>query len=181
LSKSLRRRALGAGFTLVELLTVVAITGILATVGVVLVRNHLSMAKANRALSGLQALSAAEVAFRAENGRYLDCSGTTARWYPMLIPGKTLYDWRQTHADGPCWQALGLPRDSGTQYGYLLHAGLPGVVAPVLATAAQPVLGTSPEPWFVIQVKGDLDGDGVFLQGFATSWSGEVYLENEGE
>jgi prepilin-type N-terminal cleavage/methylation domain-containing protein len=177
------RRQQRAGFTLVELMTVVAITGILATVGVVLVRGHLNVAKANRALAGLSAIRAAEEAFRAENGTYLDCSRTAGTWYPMTSPGKTVVEWHQptTHPDGKFWASLPVTNTSPTQYGFLVNAGTPNTAYPALLTVAQPTLSPSPDPWYVIQVKGDIDGDGVPMLGLATSFNGEVYLEHEGE
>lgn len=177
------RRRQSAGFTLVELMTVVAITGVLAAIGVMLVRGHVNVAKANRALSGISSLRAAEEAFRAENGTYLDCSGVNANWYPMLEPGKTKYEWHQptTHPDGARWAALAVTNTSPTQYGFLLNAGSPSAAYPTLQTTVKPTLPASPEPWYVIQVKGDIDGDKVPMLGLATSFNGEVYLENEGE
>jgi prepilin-type N-terminal cleavage/methylation domain-containing protein len=177
------RRRQSAGFTLVELMTVVAITGVLAAIGVMLVRGHVNVAKANRALSGISSLRAAEEAFRAENGTYLDCSGVNANWYPMLEPGKAKYEWHQptTHPDGARWAALAVTNTSPTQYGFLLNAGSPSAPYPTLQTAVKPTLPASPEPWYVIQVKGDIDGDKVPMLGLATSFNGEVYLENEGE
>jgi prepilin-type N-terminal cleavage/methylation domain-containing protein len=175
------RRTKNAGFTLVELMTVVAITGILAAIGISLVRGHLNVAKANRALSGIQALRTAEEAFRSQNGQYLDCS-LSGKWYPMLVPGKLKYEWHQAgHADWPQWKNLGLPTDGGTQFGFLVNAGSPATAYPALQTADKPTLPASPDPWYVIQVEGDLDGDSVFMLGVATSATGEVYVEHEGE
>jgi prepilin-type N-terminal cleavage/methylation domain-containing protein len=177
-----QRRPQSAGFTLVELMTVVAITGILAAVGVTLVRSHLNVAKANRALSGITAIRAAEEAFRAENGTYLDCSGPDANWYPMTDPGKVKYEWHQTgHVNGGRWALLPVTNTSPTQYGFLLNAGTPNTAYPTLQTAQKPPLPASPDPWYVIQVKGDIDGDKVPMLGLATSFNGEVYLEHESE
>jgi hypothetical protein len=100
----------------------------------------------------------------------------------MLTPGKTRYDWRQSgHVDWPQWRALGVPRDGGTQYGYLVNAGNPATAYPTLQVSDKPTLPAPTDPWYVIQVKGDINGDGVFMLGAATSLNGEVYLEHEGE
>jgi prepilin-type N-terminal cleavage/methylation domain-containing protein len=177
-----KRRPRSAGFTLVELLTVVTITGILAMIGIALVRGHVNVAKANRALAGIEAIRVAEEAFRAQNGQYLDCSGANANWYPAITPGKVKYDWRQTsHPDYARWMGLGVPGIDATQYGFLVNAGNPSTAYPTLQTAQKPVLGSSPDNWYVIQVKGDIDGNGVFMLGVAESFNGEVYLEHEGE
>ena len=175
-------RSASAGFTLVELMVVVVITGILASIGIGLVRGHLNVAKANRALAGIQAIRTAEEAFRAQNGQYLDCSADNARWYPMTTPSKLTYEWHQfAHPDYARWMGLGVAGIKSTQYGFLVSAGNPSVAYPTLQTASKPVLPTSADHWYVIQVKGDIDGNGTFMLGAATSINGEVYLEHEGE
>jgi prepilin-type N-terminal cleavage/methylation domain-containing protein len=177
------RRVRRRGFTLVELMAVVAITGILAVVGVVLVRGHLRAAKVNDALAGIQAIRSAQEAYRAQNGQYLNCSSPTEpRWYPMDEPGETAYEWRQeSHPDWPRWRELGVTRTRPTQFGFAVNAGNPGTGYPVFQTATDPVLSASPDPWYVIQVKGNLDGDSVPMIGIAASFNPEVYIENSGE
>jgi len=167
-------------------MVVVAITGILATIGVALIRGHLNVAKANRALAGIQAIRTAEEAFRAQNGQYWDCSGANARWYPMpdsTLPGKTLYQWRQSgNSDYANWMALGVPGMTSSQYGFLVNAGNPSTAYPTtFATAFKPAFPVSSDHWYIIQVNGDIDGNGKFMTGLATSFNGEVYLEHEGE
>lgn len=179
-----RARARSAGFTLVELMAVVAITGVLAAVGVMLVRNHLLAAKTNDALAVMQSIRAAQESFRAQNGHYIDCSVTDpAVWYPMATPGKVAYEWRQTgHVDwAGRWQQLAVTRTKPTIFGFLVHAGNPGDPYPIFETATDPVLPAPLDPWYVIQVKGDRDADTVAMLGVATSLNAEVYLERESE
>ena len=68
-----------------------------------------------------------------------------------------------------------------TQYGYLVNAGSLNAAFPTLQTAVKPTFTASPDPWYIIQVKGDVDGDGKPMLGLASSFNGEVYLEHEGE
>jgi type IV pilus assembly protein PilA len=160
----------------------VAITGILAAIAIVLVRGHVQVAKANRAMSGIQGIRAAEESFRAQNGQYLDCSANNARWYPMATPSKLVYEWHQVaHPDYAKWMGLGVAGIPTTQYGFLVSAGNPSIAYPTLQTATKPVLPAATDYWYVIQVKGDLDGNGVFMLGTATSLNGEVYVEHESE
>src|SRR5262245_50905056 len=179
-----RARQGSAGFTLVELMAVVTITGILATLGIVMVKNHVNAAKSSRALVGVQAIRVAEEQYKAQGGQYLGCSSAVSpKWYPVEVPGKTSYDWRQSgHPDWACWQRLGIPRTSSPQFGYLVNAGRPGDAYRPLLTTTDPTLPTpATDLWYVIQVKGDVDGDGTFMQGVAASYSGSTYLENESE
>src|SRR5437870_5398916 len=142
-----RRRLGNAGFTLVELMTVVLITGALAMAGIALIRGHLQVAKAIRAHAGIQAIRNAEEGFRAQTGQYLDCSGNNARWYPMLSPGKVKYDWHQSsHLDYANWSGLGVQGIDVTQYGYLVNAGSLNAAFPTLQTAVKPTFTASPDP-----------------------------------
>jgi len=177
-------RASSAGFTLVELMAVVAITGILAAVGVMLVRTHLLASKTVDALAIMQSIRAAQESFRAQNGRYLNCSVTSpAVWYPMATPAQVAYEWRQTDHDDWTgrWQQLAVTRTKPTIFGFLVNAGNPGDAYPTFETTTDPVLPVSIEPWYVIQVKGDRDGDSVPMLGVTTSLSAEVYLERDSE
>ncbi|MDF3072052.1 MAG: fimbrial protein pilA [Polyangiaceae bacterium] len=177
-----RTRAHGRGFTLVELMTVVAILGILSAVAITLMRGHMRAGKTASALAGVKWVVAGQTAQRSERGQFLDCSGTAAKYYPMQTPGKQAYSWVQTaHPDYARWAALGLPAEDRTQFGYLVNAGLSGAAYPTLQTTTKPTIPASADPWYVIQFMSDLDGDGVFMKGVATSLNAEVYVEREGE
>src|SRR5690349_13572444 len=60
------------GFTLVELLTVVVITGVLATLAFASLRAHVSAAWGAEALNMMQSIRAAEERWRSEHMMYLD-------------------------------------------------------------------------------------------------------------
>jgi prepilin-type N-terminal cleavage/methylation domain-containing protein len=189
--QALCTRRTSAGFTLVELMTVVAITGILAAIGVALVTGHVNAAKAGRALVGVAAVRVAEEQYRSQNGQYLGCSSDSdPKWYPMETPSKVEYNWRQTgHPDWACWRVLGVAGTSSsqagtsaTQYGYLVNAGRPGDAYPPLLTTDDPVLPTpARDLWYVIQVRGNVDGDTTFMQAVSSSYADKTYIENEVE
>jgi prepilin-type N-terminal cleavage/methylation domain-containing protein len=176
-----RRCRASRGFTLVELMVVVAITGILATIGVHLVRGHMLAAKSKQAAVGVQACRVAEEAYRAQSSQYLNVS-TSGKYYPMQEPGIELMSWRRDgEPDSLRWQMLGVPLANRTQFGFLVNAGRPGDTYPTFNTESDPGLQTPTDVWYVIQVRGDVDGDKVFMNGIATSYNGELYIEHEGE
>jgi prepilin-type N-terminal cleavage/methylation domain-containing protein len=176
------RRGRARGFTLTELMVVVAITGVLATVGISLLNRHLRASKAGEAYAGVQAIRAAQERWRAETQSYLNVSTNLESWYPMGKPGKTRYHFDQPSGpDYQRWQLLNPTVAGPVQFGYATIAGSAGQAVPPLSVVDQPVFPVPNEPWYVIQARADVDENGVFATFAATSFTGEVYAENIGE
>ena len=177
-----QRRAFSGGFTLVELLTVVAITGVLATIGTMLVRQRFKDAKSIEATVLIQAIRGAQESRRGETGGYQNCSVSAGTpWYPGS-PDGTYRAWKyDTHPDWDNWKELGVTRPEGTQFGFLVNAGSPANALPVPQTAEKPTWPTLVDPWYVIQAAGDRDKDSTLSRFLATSLNGELYVENDGE
>lgn len=179
-------RTTSRGFTLVELLAVVTITGILAMVGVSVFGRYVTSSKSAEATSVIQAIRAAEEAYIAENHVYMNASanGGGALWFPNTTPNRMRYDWRvpaANHLDAANWQQLAPAVNRTVQYGYLVNAGVAGVALPDLQLTSKPVIAVPVQDWYVIQAKGDTNGDGVAALYATTSMTGEIYSENEGE
>lgn len=176
-----RERAKTAGFTLVELLTVVAIMGILATLAIAGVRQHLKDSRSLEATAHIQGIRAAQEARRAEVGIYLNCSTGTANWYPAA-PDDKVRSWVfSSHTDYPRWRVLGVSKPDGVRFGYLVNAGVPGTPMTVPETNSKPTWPATVDPWYVIQAAGDSDNDDVNMLVLASSVNGEIYVENDHE
>lgn len=170
------------------MLVVVVITGILATVGVMLFRKYIGGSKGTEALAVIQAIRAAEEGYLAENHTYLDVSTQDGRkdWYPNLTPNTSRWEWHVAgHADYARWQALAPVVNRPVQFGFLVYAGGSGTPIPPLQVAGAPSFNTPTDDWYLIQAEGDTDGNGKFAQYMTASASnqaaGQVWSQNEGE
>ncbi len=179
-----------AGFTLIELMAVVVITGVLAIAGVAVFRKYIFSAKGGEALSIIQAVRAAEEAYQAENHVYLNVSATGGdnpvsgkNWYPNVTPGTSRWAWPgpANHPDAARWLLLAPSVNRSVQFGYLANAGQAGTAITVLQTTNQPVFAAPLQNWYVIQAQGDTDGNQVSANYASTSMTGEIYSERDGE
>ena len=185
-----RRRTNQAGFTLAELMAVVVIVGVLATVGVTYFRRHALASKVTEAQAMVQSIRAAEERYRAENRQYLNVTGTLpppaapADYYPHAPDGLKRQFFRAANDPDPInrrWWLLS-PTTSGlVQFGYAVIAGAAGTNMPAAnVQGAVPTQALS-DNWYLVQAVADNDGDKIFCVVAGTSVNGEVYVENEGE
>jgi prepilin-type N-terminal cleavage/methylation domain-containing protein len=181
----MRHRNVKRGFSLVELMVVVAIVAVLALVGVTLFRRWVYHSRSVEAMAMVQSIRTAQERWRAETGAYLDTSTTISTWYPMASPGKTLYEWHQVgHADYARWQLLNPTISGPVQFGYATKAGAPFSAMAMPSSNSKPTWPATTDitqPWFVIQAMGDTDENGVNAYYVASSLNGEVFKEAEGE
>lgn len=177
-----RQRRHEAGFTLIELLTVVAIVAVLAVLAVVSYNKFIKASHVSEANYMVGSIRAAEESYRAETMTYLDVSTSLTAWYPRA-PGKYKSAWDNPgNSDYTKWRQLGARSDGPVYFGYAVKAGAAGAQPPTPATTTtftwpNPTI----EPWYVIQAASDLDANSVFCHVVTSSFSGEVYVENEGE
>ena len=167
-----------------ELMAVVVITGLLGAICTSLVIRHMAVAKNTEGLGDLKTIGAAVEAFNVENGSYLDCSRKSGpQWFPTgATPNHVRYPWvAPGHLDWDQWRLLALPKTGITRFGFVLNAGLPGGTLPKFYVAKPPPVVVPHVPWYVVQVRGDKDDDGKFMNAYMTSFTGEVVVENEAE
>ena len=142
------------GFTLAELMVVVVILGVLATLALFSFRKHVAAARTAEATQFLGAVRAAQESYFQSFGQY--CGTPQPALQPAAMPFETRESW-DPPADSP-WRALGVQSSGKVWFQYFLMAG----------TAAQGPPATAPflpsevtgRPWFWAAACSDFDGDG---------------------
>lgn len=178
--RSLLTRRGQAGFTLIEMMIVVVIVGILATLAVIGVRKYILSAKSNEAIHMIGAIKAAQESYKSETFRYLDVSASLTTFYPR-DPGQFKSAWNNPgHSDYAAWNTLGVESAGPVQFGYATKAGVGGT-PPQPGTTANIPYPASGEPWYVVRASSDLNGNGVLSIYTSSSFTSEIYFEGEGE
>ncbi len=183
--RSMTRRR---GFTLVELMIVVAIIGVMAALAVVGYRRYINAAGTGEAKSMIQGIRAGEEMYRQEMLVYLGPSTALDDYYPQVDkqPVDKKWNWVQPtdarYTDvNKGWQLLNVVSDAPVRFGYAAVAGLgPPAAAPLGFTAA-PTLATpgAGSPWFVVQAYNKRGNNPPVIL-VSSSMSGEIFVENEG-
>jgi type IV pilus assembly protein PilA len=169
------------GFTMVELLAVVAMVGILAAIAMVGYQRYLNASKTGDAKAIIGAIRIGQENYRAETLRFLPISANLTDYYPAQPDGKRRHFHNPSHGKYTEWMMLNVPTDSPTTFGFAVVAGGPGEAMPVPSTQEKPTWPTTTESWYVIQAAGDQNNNGVQSLLLSSSLTGEIYVENEGE
>jgi type IV pilus assembly protein PilA len=180
---SLRRVRTSRGFTLVELLAVVAMIGVLSALAVVGFKKYMNSTRTADARAVIGSIRIAEESYRAETLTYRSCGTTLTEWYPGAPNGKKRnFNGWTSHSRYDDWRILNVTVDSPTTFGFAVVAGAPGDKPPNTNTSLKPAWPSpTSEPWYVIQAGGDSDGDGVLCYLVSSSFNGEIYVENDTE
>jgi type IV pilus assembly protein PilA len=174
------------GFTLVELMIVVVIIAVLATLAVYGVSKYIASSKTGEAVQMIGSIKAAEESFRDETFQYLDVSGDLSTFYPDNdTPGQKKVQWGAGTDDvANNWRILGVTPSGPVLFVYAATAGT-GTVVPA-APGAGITVGQWPtaapgEPWYVVKAKADLDPGGAETVYVAPSFTNQIFSANEGE
>jgi prepilin-type N-terminal cleavage/methylation domain-containing protein len=163
-----------AGFTLIELMIVVAIIGVLSAVAIPSFSAYMNKSKVTEATTFLGEIKQRQESYRAEFGQYCDVSGggtlSITAYNPASVPAAGVPVSWPTVAE---WQTLGAAPDSSVRFRYATLAGNPGTV---------PGFGgglgfTGNDFWFVSQAQANLDGDATVLTVESYSESGGLFID----
>jgi type IV pilus assembly protein PilA len=183
-----------AGFTLVELMIVVAIVGVLAVIAIVGYNKYVRSAASGEARAMLQSIRGAEDNFKAETLNYMSCplTGNTfaaGQFYPRPLGSldSKKAAWVQPGVLGDCYTQLNVKSSGPVRYSFSIFAGPPGnITAPQptdVPPGQWPFLGgaTTANPWFVAVGEGDYDGDGKRSVLYVSSEMADVVAVTDNE
>ncbi len=170
------------GFTLIELMIVVAILAILAAIATVSFRKYAQRAKVTEAFNMLGMIRMRQESYRSEFSQFCDVSsssqnGTTGdgmgNTWPMSAPSRNPVDWGTGLPANSGWRQLGVQPTSAVYFRYDTEAGNPGV-----APAFFP-LAVGGDTWWAAHAFGNLDGVGAVSTFETFSGNGGVWIRND--
>lgn len=169
------------GFTLVELMVVVAIVAALATLAVYGVRKYVFASKAVEPIYMIGQIKTAQEAWREEFNAYYDVSTSLSSYYPDN-PNNAKRHWvNPGHGDYQRWLFFGVSTPNPVQYGYVTKSGGPADTPPAMGTTKVFNWPATGEPWFVVKAVGDLNQDSKYSMFVGSSFTQEIYAENDSE
>jgi len=188
----LRRRA--RAFTLIEMMIVVVVVGVLSVIALVAYRRWVRSAHVGEAQDMVANIRAAEEAFYAENGGYLDVSGCLGKGcsYPSQNPGAFATQW-----GGPCswcknpltgWSGLTVHASAPVYFGYSVIAdaqtppsGRVGTKTVNGQALDLSQMGLNGSPWYFVEADANISGDGVsFTHVYGMSGTSQIFVDGEG-
>ncbi len=184
--RSLRVKSQVNGFTLVELMMVVAVVGVLAVIAVVSYQRMIASSHTSEATQMVNSIKVAQEAYHAEVGTYLSISGNLNTDYcPTHAAGNpTKVPWDSTCGTGvnKPWSTLPVNSNGPVLFGYATMAGLAGATMPMpTGLQSTPVPPATTSDWYVVAAQADMNGNGVYCTVIGTSLGRDLYIDRDGE
>jgi type IV pilus assembly protein PilA len=173
-------RAKRRGFTLTELMIVVAMIGILATLAIVGYDRYLRSAGASEVKAVMQGIRIAEEAYKSETFQYKDCSISLTDWYPHAPSDKKSAWDNPNHSRYNDWRELNVVTDGPVKFGYAVVAGVApdkGVSAVDFCANWTTAHANINGPWFVVSAAGNQDNDKDQSRFAASSLTGQICVD----
>jgi type IV pilus assembly protein PilA len=164
-------------------MAVVAIVAILATLATYGVNKYIQSSKSSEAIQMIGSIKAAQEQYRAETFAYKDVGGNhTLTYYPKSTPSPAAMAWGDgTTTEGKAYRELGVSTTAPVRFVYGCAAGAGADAIPAPGTTVTNWPSTSQQPWYVVQAKGDLDGDGITSTFVSSSFAGRIFTDKDGE
>lgn len=179
-------RCVPRGFTIVELLIVVAVIGILSAVGIVAYNRYVNRSRQSEVFSMIAAIRSAQEAYKAESSRYLGTGSSETDFYPVLGSSgtePTRKTWDPTSHSKEAWKSLSVSAPSkGLYCGYVVVAGAANSLVGAGARGITLFNNVTPtRAWYYIRAECDFDGNAATNMSFETTFDNEVvFVDNEG-
>jgi prepilin-type N-terminal cleavage/methylation domain-containing protein len=183
-------RGAARGFTLVELMAVVAIVAILGLLATVGIGKYIRSSKTSEATTMIGSIKIAQEEYLQDTFTYKDISGAGklegyGTFYPATTPlksGKKIAWGAGTDAVANGWRELGVNPSAPVMYIYGCAAGPGSAVpaAPGITIGNYPTSATG-KPWYLIKAVADLDGDGTEGTFIGTSLPAEIFSDKPEE
>jgi prepilin-type N-terminal cleavage/methylation domain-containing protein len=189
-----------AGFTLMEMMIVVAIVGILASLAIFMFTRHIAKAKASEVPAMFGELKLREQQFHLEHEEYLSTGANDDEYFPSdSPPGKSPQTYNLDSSDAPpapqgtefpdpSWRTLKMSPDKAELYCVYVAIAGPGGddanVGPKASGAPFNLGGALDIPatnWFYLMAECDFDGDGTSAIYFTLSETEGNIVANPGE